>query len=389
MDGIEIYTKDTKPNIKSIVLRYLKLLFRWANKYKWLLILLLLFLLVISVRKEKSQVISLQGQVSGKNYTIQYKIKGDANYQTEIEALLTDVTQVLDASNKDSELSKFNKHDCTAFHFESPYLYPVFAKSKEIYNETQAAFDPTVAPLINLWKNNLQRGIRPIDSEIQALQEYIGLDYIVVNQKRVKKLKEGVTVDLNSIISSYAIDVIVAFLHSKGVKDLCIELGNEAVAHGVNSDKQPWQVKQTIAESKFIIEPFSIHSKLTDKAISVVRQYAPWESEQNMHIIIDPQTGYPVYGNIVAAFVLANDCMTASAYATAILTKDFDEALKMLQNINKIEVLLMYQNEQGKVAFYNSEGLSVEHTEGAQEIYIEIKKPGESASKESKVSANN
>lgn len=390
MDGTEIYTKETKPNIKSITLRYLKLLFRWVNKYKWLLLLLLLFLFIISVRKEKPQVITLQGQALGRNYTVQYKVKGDANYQTEIEALLADVSQALDISNKDSEVAKFNRHNCTAFHFESPYLYPILDKSKEIYNRTQGAFDPTVAPLIKLWKNNLQKGIPPANSQIQALQEYVGLDYVVVNQKRVKKLKEGVTVDLSSIISSYAIDVIVAFLHSKGVKDLCIELGNEAVAHGINSDKQPWQVKRTITENKFIIEPFSIHGKLTDKAISIVRQYAPWDSEQNMHIIINPQTGYPAHGNIIAASVLANDCTTASAYATAILTKDFDGALKMLETIDSIEVFLIYQDEQGKVEFYNSKGLHIQPKEGVQGIYLENKKAvAEDSSKESKVQADN
>lgn len=385
-----MYTTETKFNIRSTALRCLKFLFRWVNKYKWLLLLLLLFLFIISVRKEKPQVITLQGQALERNYTVQYKVKGDANYQTEIEALLADVSQALDISNQNSELAKFNRHNCTAFHFESPYLYPILAKSKEIYNRTQGAFDPTVAPLVNLWKNNLQKGIPPADSEIQALQEYVGLDYIVANQKRIKKLKEGVTIDLSGIISSYGVDAIATFLQSKGVKDFCIELGSEALAQGVDSNKQPWQVKQTIDGSKFIIEPFSVHSKLTDKAISIARQYAPWESEQNMHIIIDPQTGYSVYGNIIAAFVLANDCMTASAHAIAILTKDFYEALKMLETIDSIEVFLIYQDEQGKVEFYNSKGLHIQPKEGVQEIYLEIKKAvAEDSSKESKVQADN
>jgi thiamine biosynthesis lipoprotein len=390
MDGTEIYTKKAKLNIRLIALKYLKFLFKWSNRCKWLLMLLLLFLLVISVRKEKAQVMTLQGQALGKNYTIQYKVKGDANYRAEIEALLTDVSQALDISNGDSELARFNRHNCTAFHFESSYLYPILAKSKEIYNQTQGAFDPTVAPLIKLWRSNLQKGIRPADLEIQALQEYVGLDYVVVNQKRVKKLKEGVTVDLDSIISSYGIDLIVTFLQSKGIKDLCVELGDEAVAYGKNSDKQPWQIIHTITGNKLIIEPFSVHSKLNNKAISIVRRYDPWEDEQNMHIVIDPQTGYAVYGNIIAALVLANDSMTASAYATAILTKDFHEATKMFEMIDNADVFLIYQNEQGKVEFYNSKGLHIQTDEGTQEIYLEIGKAMvENSSKESEASTNN
>jgi thiamine biosynthesis lipoprotein len=385
-----MYTTKTKPNIKSATLRYLKLLFRWTNRYKWLLVLILLFLLVISVRKEKLQILTLQGQALDKTYTVQYKVKGDINYQTEIEALLIDVARALDVFNKDSEVAKFNKHNCTAFHFETSYLYPVLAKSKEIYNKTQGAFDPTVAPLVNLWKNNLQKGISPTDSEIQALQEYVGLDYIVVNQKRVKKLKEEITIDLNSIICSYGVDAIANFLYSKGIKDFCIELGTDALAQGTDNNKQPWQVKHTLAESKFIIEPLSIHSKLTDRAVSIARQYAPWESEQNMHVIIDPRKGYPVHENIIAALVLANDCMTASAYATAILTKDLYEAINMLRDVDTIEALLIYKDNQGKVEFYNSKGLDIQPKEGTQEIYVEIKKAvAEDSSKESNVQVNN
>jgi thiamine biosynthesis lipoprotein len=373
MDETEIYTREAESSATPVEFKHARISTQRNKKWKWLFILFLLVLLSIMllIRKGNLQLIILEGQGLGRDYKIQYRVAGNINYQDEVEKLLMELEQVVDSRLKDSEVAKFNHYTCEPFHYNSPFFYPLLAKSKEVYNNTQGAFDPTVAPLIKLWKKNLRKGIEPNYLEIQSLREYIGLDYIVVNEKRVKKLKEGIKIDLSSIITGYGVDLILDFLRSKDVKDVCIELGNKARSLGVNSNKHSWEVSHHLTDGRVIINPFSVTTKLTAKGYAIARRHTPLEREQNMRIVIDPKTGYPPTGNIIAAFVFADDCITASAYATAIIVRNFTDALEILKETDKLDVFLIYTNDLEEIAFYNSQGLKVSYSEDSQEIKIE------------------
>ncbi|OJW68401.1 MAG: hypothetical protein BGO68_05600 [Candidatus Amoebophilus sp. 36-38] len=376
MAETEIYTTEAEPSTKTADLSHTRPDTQQVNEPRIGLILFLLLLLLCSIaillnRRGKSQIITLEGQRLGKEYKIQYKVIGNTNYQDEIDSLLNEVEQTLDSYIEDSEVARFNHYTCEPFYYNSPLFYPLLAKSKAVYAKTQGAFDPTVAPLVDLWKKKLKKGIEPNYFEIQPLREYVGLDYIVVNEDRVKRLKEGVKIDLSSIIPSYGIDLVSNFLQSKDIKDLCIELGNEALGIGLDGNKKPWQVIRTITDDQTISNPFSVHIKLSHKAFSIAKKHTPWEMEQNMRIVIDPQTGYLPTGNILAAFVFADDCITASAYATAFITKNFTTALEMLTKIEGIEAFFIYKKNAEEIAFYHTQGLKIEHQEGSQEINIQ------------------
>lgn len=373
MDETEIYTKEviaivepTEPEQHTKRSRY---------SWKWLLAILL-FIGIISIiflisNKHTIHLVTLEGEGLGRNYKIQYRAMGGPNYKLEVDNLLNEIQQTLDSYTESSDITSFNNYNCEPFYYNSPLFYPLLVKSKEVYTKSQGAFDPTVAPIVSLWKSKLREGSQPNYLEIQSLKEYVGLDYIVVNQSRVKRLKEGVKIDFSSVIPGYAIDIIANFLQSKGVKDLCIEFGSETIAFGTNKNQAPWQITHTIADGRLIANPLSIQIPLTDKALSITKKNTPWEREQTLRIIIDPQTGYPPTGNIIASFVFAKDCMTASAYATAIITMNFTAVLEMLTKAEDITVFLIYKDYLGELKFYNSEGLKIHQEEDSQEIKIE------------------
>jgi thiamine biosynthesis lipoprotein len=46
---------------------------------------------------------------------------------------------------------------------------------------------------------------------------------------------------------------------------------------------------------------------------------------------INPKTGYPVVSNLLSATVVADDCMTADAYATALMVFGVEKSISFLQ----------------------------------------------------------
>ena len=63
--------------------------------------------------------------------------------------------------------------------------------------------------------------------------------------------------------------------------------------------------------------------------------------------IINPFTGYPARNNLLSATVIASDCMTADAYATAFMVMGLDKARQFLaENKNLgLEVLFIYDEK--------------------------------------------
>ena len=353
----------------------LKLLAQKVNKQRWLLILILLLLGVVILKlnkgkKDESQLLTLQGYAMGKDYKIYYQAGQGANYQEEVDSLLAAVEQVLAMDQPDSELSQFNAYDCQAFHFKTPHLYPVLAKSKEVYNHTAGAFDPTVAPLVNAWKGRPNQAFQPSNIPINALHGYVSLDYIVVNEKRVKRLKEGVKLDLNGLAPGYGADVVASFLKQKGINDLLVTLGDEVVAYGKLAQGKPWQVSVAIPTEAQAAQPLQITTKLTNQATSTTRRYRHAQLEPEHGLIINPQTGCPAQNDLLSVTVFAHDGITADAYATAMMAQGLSFAQELVERLPSIEAFLVYQDEQGKVAFYASQGLKVIQSAGGQEVQL-------------------
>ena len=71
---------------------------------------------------------------------------------------------------------------------------------------------------------------------------------------------------------------------------------------------------------------------------------------------IDPISGYPVQHSLLSATVLANDCMTADAYATAFMVLGKDIGIEVARQIPGLEIYFIYADENGENSVYMSEG---------------------------------
>jgi thiamine biosynthesis lipoprotein len=67
---------------------------------------------------------------------------------------------------------------------------------------------------------------------------------------------------------------------------------------------------------------------------------------------IDPHTGYPVISNLLSATVVAKDCMTADAYATACMVVGVDKSIELLKENKFLDAFLVYADEKGNFRIY-------------------------------------
>ena len=301
--------------------------------------------------------IVFNGNTMGTTYRIVYLDEEGRDFKQAVDSLLVVFNQSLSTYIPNSEISRFNKGD-TLF-YESPFFYPVLVSSQEIFELTRGAFDPTVGPLVNLWGFG-PGGPQLKDSVlIDLLLPLINFRNIVFNEEKVTKLKPGVFLDFSANAKGYGVDVIAEFLESKGITNMLIEIGGELVARGLNEKGELWKVGISRPEETGQPEDLFSVIALDNRAMATSGNYRNYYEVGGMKIshTIDPTTGRPVRHGLLSATVIADDCMTADAIATALMVMGTESAISLQKEKGGFEIFLIYNDEEGNMSSYVSEGL--------------------------------
>jgi thiamine biosynthesis lipoprotein len=236
----------------------------------------------------------------------------------------------------------------------------VFNKAREVYEASGGAFDPTVAPLINLWGFGFEKTADVSQQTIDSLKQFVGYDKIRIENRRVIKEDPRIQLNFSAIAKGYASDVIAALLEREGVDNYMVEIGGEVAAGGKNPYGDCWKTGISKPETGMTDE-YEVIIQLCNKCGLATsgdyRNFYVKDGKKYAHTI-DPKSGYPAEQDIISATVIAPDCMTADAYATAFMTLGVDRALRMADKIRDIKYYIIYADgESGTVKTKYSDAL--------------------------------
>lgn len=301
--------------------------------------------------------LTLAGKTMGTTYNIVYLDEENRDFQTSIDSLLVVFNQSLSTYVPDSELSKFNLGD--TLDFKLPYFLPVLKASKTVFEKTGGAFDPTVGPLVNVWGFGPGGAELKDSTDINLLLKLVGFDKIEFDEKQLRKKVPGIYLDFSAIAKGYGVDVVGEFLIAKGIENFLIEIGGELVARGVNEKGELWKVGVNRPEESANASDLISIIALQDRGMATSGNYRNYYVKDSVKIshTINPATGYPVSHNLLSATVLAKDCMTADAYATALMVMGTEKAIALDSALKEIEVFLVYSDATGGFKTYASESL--------------------------------
>ncbi len=298
----------------------------------------------------------LAGRTMGTTYTV--KLVGRPWSATEslkkkIDRRLEELNRIFSPYRADSEISRFNRFAVAGEAFSvSADFRRVFEVSLQVYGWSRGAFDPTVGPLVDLWGfgRGPARRAPPAEEEIAAARAAIGLSRIALRgEQGLMKEDPGVTLDFSAIAKGYGVDEVARLLREAGWRDFLVEIGGEVYASGRRADGSLWRIGIARPESR--ARPEEVHRvvALRDAALATsgdYRQFFLFEGRRHSHII-DPTTGRPVANGVVSATVLAPDCTTADALATAVMVLGAEEGLALLERLERIEGLLVVETDTG------------------------------------------
>jgi FAD:protein FMN transferase len=289
------------------------------------------------------------GAIFGTYYHIVYESPKGVDFSSEITDELHRFDMSLSTYQKESVLSKVNQN--IEVELDSLFIN-VFDRSLEIAAITGGTFDPTVAPLVNAWGFGFRKKEQVTDALIDSIKAFVGFQKVKRKNGFIEKDDPRLMLDYSAIAKGYGVDVIGLLLHSFGCKNYMVEIGGEVVAKGINREGKPWRIgiNQPNENESFVPSTLQAIVALENKALATSGNYRNfyYEGGKRYAHTIDPFTGYPVEHNLLSATVLATDCMTADAFATAFMVMGLEKAQELIMKRPDIEAFLIYADENGE-----------------------------------------
>lgn len=292
----------------------------------WCLCLSILF----SSCRNEVEMNEIRGLTMGTYYRVLYVGTEKDNLAREVDSLLEYWNSVVSVFDTTSLISRINRGEDLEVdeHFSA-----LFAEAQRISLLTSGAFDPTIAPLINLYGfgRDSSREVSPALRD--SVLAFVGFDKVLMEKGHLKKMDNHILLDFNAIAKGYAVDMLADWLEKKEVYNYLVDIGGEVVTHG-SKQGTPWRVGIQVPTQDPMGEIVSTYDfDLTDAAVATSGNYRNYYEQGGKRVnhIVNPHTGETETSGLLSVTVMAPRCVTADALATAFMVMGLDSSLQLLK----------------------------------------------------------
>lgn len=212
----------------------------------------------------------------------------------------------------------------------SAELLEVLTLAHAIARATEGAFDPTVGPMVALWREARATGTRPGATALAAARARTGWRHLEIDSARgaVRLALPGMRLDLGGIAKGYILQQALHALERHGVSRALIESGGDIVAGDPPPGRAGWRVEAAGADAVFRGRADALtRAALATSGTS--EQVVEIDGVRYAHLV-DPRTGLGITHRTVAR-VIAPNAATADALATALAIVGPDGTASLLR----------------------------------------------------------
>lgn len=342
----------------------------------------------------------------------------------EIDSILARIDASLSGYNKGSLLSRFNRGETIV---PDEIFLDMYERAYALYEESEGVVDAAGGPLFDIWGFGFKEGEMPSDETVAQTRAVSGMSRLrrdiraclrpdgslcprdillqpseaplanvannanhanqTNNSSHHAALSRSATalqpttglpnsgtspgtsaptfpaLNYNAIAQGYSCDLVARYLHSLGIHDMLVDIG-EIWCEGHNPNGKPWSIGIDRPEDGNNTPGANMqqdiwHSTPAAGGQGVVtsgnyRKFYIRDGRKYSHTI-DPRTGYPVSHNLLSATIVAPDATTADAVATWCMVIGLDESEALLRRLG-LDGYLIYAAEDGTFKHYSTAG---------------------------------
>ena len=221
-----------------------------------------------------------------------------------------------------------------------PEVAEVVKRSLKYYRVTNGAFDISVKPVVDLFKEKFSQGQKmpPTEDELQEALRLVNASNIEFEGSSLRFKHPGMGITLDGIAKGYIVDRASQVLAEHRIKNHLINAGGDIRTMGHRRDKKPWTIAVQDPQKKKHY-PDIIH--MTDGAIATSGNYEIYfDKEKMFHHIINPRTGLSP-DESTSVSVLAETAMDADALSTSVFVMNPERGTMFINSLPKCESLVV------------------------------------------------
>lgn len=285
---------------------------------------------------------SYSGETMGTRYNVTVKGADKDQLKAATDSLLLAFNEEVSTYIEDATISRFNQAQDTFVLRKSsaPHFVRNLVQSYRLHYLTDGFFDPTVMPLVNYWgfgyapRDTAQLGDSTI---VDSLLQVVGLDRLGWEEAGdslwLIKPAPSMQLDFSASAKGDGVDLIARYLSQRGYSDFMIEIGGEVYARGANPRGAAWTIGVNRPDPESGLSDFIQKVQLYDRGLATSGNYRNFYEAKGMIFshTIHPKTGWIERNELLSATVIAEDVLTADAWATALMAMGKESAQETLQ----------------------------------------------------------
>ena len=281
--------------------------------------------------------------------SIDDKTLSEQRYKTieeKVVGVMESVNNSMSTYIEDSELSQLNKAPSNNAINLSDGLFEVIQESLLISQMSDGAFDITLGNVVNSWGFGERGRIDtvPDDDVLNELKSRVGYQNLLMKDRSVTKLVDGIEINLSAIAKGYGVDQVANVLIGLGIDDFLIDIGGELRASKPEGSTHGWRIG---VEKPHVLGGVQEVIGLHNQAIATsgdYRNYLVVDGKQYSHTI-DPATLRPVLHKLALVSVISDNTSTADALATAIMAMGEVQGLEFVNKHNLAAYMVVRSDE--------------------------------------------
>lgn len=265
----------------------------------------------------------------------------------DIDSILNAIDNSLSGYNKGSLLSRINAGEDLPL---DDIFIECFEKSKMLWEESKGAFDPSAAPLFDIWGFGFEEGDDVIQADIDSILQFVGMDKVSLEHRadgttHLVRSDPRIKLNFNAIAQGLSCDLIARHLQRYKSENYLVEVGREIVCKGVSARGDKWRIGIDRPVDGNMDEGTNLQEiiEVEDRGVVTSGNYRKFyiKNGKKYAHTIDPRTGHPVEHTLLSATVIAQDATIADACATWMMVIGPEKARETIKSCQDMEVYLI------------------------------------------------
>jgi len=247
--------------------------------------------------------------------------------------------KLFDRGSENSDIYKINQNKSTKV---SSDTVEIISKALTISQETNGAFDITLAPVIDLWGFYGNKFNVPSNDKLKSTLSNVGYKNVQIKDDMIS-IPKNASVDFGGIGKGYASDKVVELLKENGIKSAIISLGGNVYAIGKKPNNSLWVIG--IANPNNPAQPIG-KLLISNKAVITSGNYQRYFEQDGItyHHIINPKTGKSADSSLESVTIIADSGTRADGLSTALFVMGLDKGIEFWQSSGNFDAIFIDDN---------------------------------------------